>query len=110
MNIFQKIIKKELPSEIVYEDDLCLVFKDIKPQAPVHLLLIPKKDISSMEKVEEEDEALLGHLLLKASQVAKEQNLRFYRLVVNTNPEAGQTVFHLHIHILSGRPLKTSLA
>lgn len=110
MNVFQKIIKKEASAEIVYEDDLCMAFKDIYPQAPVHLLLIPKKDISSMEQVQEEDKELLGHLLLKASQIAKEQNLKFYRLVVNTNSGAAQTVFHLHIHILSGRALKPSFA
>ena len=109
MNIFQKIIKKELPAEIVYEDEWCMAFKDIQPQAPVHLLLIPKKNLSSMEEVQAEDQELLGHLLLKASQIAKEQNLKFYRLVMNTNPEAGQTVFHLHIHILGGRPLNPPL-
>lgn len=109
MTVFQKIIRKELPAEVVYEDDLCLAFKDIQPQAPIHILLIPKKEISSMEMVQDEDQSLLGHLLLKASHIAKEQKLKFYRLVVNTNADAGQTVFHLHLHLLSGRPLKTAL-
>ena len=105
--IFKKIIDKEVPADIVFEDELCLAFKDISPQAPVHVLVIPKKEISSMADVSEEDKDLLGHLMLKASQIAKELGLADgYRLVVNTKEGGGQTVFHLHIHILGGRRME----
>ncbi len=104
--IFKKIINKEIPADIVYEDNLCLAFKDINAQAPTHILLIPKKEIPSMVDVKEEDKSLLGHLMLKASSIAKEQNLNSgFRLVVNTKEDGGQTVHHLHIHILGGRHL-----
>lgn len=101
--IFTKIINKEIPTEILYEDEKCLAFKDINPQAPVHILLIPKKEIPSLASLKEEDKALMGHLMLKAVYIAKKQNLNGYRVVVNTNAEGGQTVYHLHIHILGGR-------
>ncbi len=105
--LFTQIINREIPSEIVYEDEVCLAFKDINPQAPVHVLLIPKKEIVSMDTVEVEDKDILGHLMLKASDVASILGLSQsgYRLVVNTNEDAGQSVFHLHIHILGGRKL-----
>lgn len=108
MTIFSKIINKEIPAHIVYEDDQCLAFKDIQPQAPVHILLIPKKDIESMAKVLPEDKALLGHMMVVASQIARDQGLaeNGYRLVANTNKDGGQSVYHLHIHILGGRPLQ----
>ena len=105
--IFTKIINKEIPADIVYEDDICLAFKDINAQAPVHFLVIPKKEIESMATVEDSDKEILGHLMLKASQIAEEQGLSEsgYRLVANTNGDGGQSVYHLHIHILGGRKL-----
>lgn len=107
MTIFTKIINKEIPATIVYEDDLCLAFKDIQPQAPVHVLLIPKTFIESMAQVKPEDAQILGHLMVKASQIAKDLGLSEdgYRLVVNTNGHGGQTVYHLHIHIIGGRAM-----
>ena len=105
MTIFTKIINKKLPADIVYEDELCLAFKDINPQAPVHILLIPKKEIPSSQEIQKKDQALMGHLMLKIPEIAKQLNLSSYRLVVNTGADAGQTVFHIHIHILGGRKL-----
>ena len=105
-NLFAKIIRREIPADIVYEDQLCLAFRDISPQAPVHILLIPKKELASLQAAESGDQSLLGHLLLKAAQIAKEQNLSAgWRAVINTGAQGGQTVFHLHIHILGGRSL-----
>ena len=103
--IFEKIINKEIPADIVYEDKECIAFKDINPQAPVHILLIPKKKISSTQEIQPQDQELMGHLMVKISEIAKKLNLSSYRLVVNTGESAGQTVFHLHIHILGGRKL-----
>lgn len=105
--IFQKIINKEIPSEIVYEDDLCLAFKDINPQAPVHVLLIPKKLIPKLSDSSENDMSLLGHLMVQVPKIAELVGLENdFRLVVNNGAEnAGQTVFHLHIHIMGGRKL-----
>lgn len=104
--IFTKIINKEIPANIVYEDELCLAFTDINPQAPVHILLIPKKEIPSLAEVQKSDQELMGHLICKASQIAKEQGLdKGYRLVVNIKDHGGQTVFHLHFHIIGGRQL-----
>ena len=105
MTVFTKIINKELPADIVYEDELCLAFKDINPQAPIHILLIPKKEIPSSQEIQKEDQALMGYLMLKIPEIAKQLNLSSYRLVVNTGSDAGQTVFHIHIHILGGRKL-----
>lgn len=103
--IFTQIINREIPADIVYEDEFCLAFRDINPQAPVHVLLIPKKEIVSMATVETEDQAVLGYLMVKASEIASMLGLSEggYRLVVNTNLDAGQSVFHLHMHILGGR-------
>ena len=108
MSLFQKIISKEIPANIVYEDEYCLAFKDIAPQAPIHILVIPKKPIVSMATVSLEDKELLGHLLLKASLIAEDQHLseKGYRLVINTNEDGGQSVYHLHIHILGGRAMQ----
>ena len=105
--IFKQIIDKKIKADIVYEDDLCLAFKDINAQAPVHILVIPKKEIPSMAEVKEEDKSLLGHLMIKVREIAKAQGLsdRGYRLVVNTKDDGGQTVDHLHIHILGGRQM-----
>ena len=106
MTVFTKIINKEIPADIVYEDELCLAFKDINPQAPVHILLIPKKEIYSSQQIQKEDQSLMGHLMVKAPEIAKLLGLSSYRLVVNTGEDAGQTVFHIHIHILGGRKLQ----
>ncbi|QMS91969.1 histidine triad nucleotide-binding protein [Nostoc edaphicum CCNP1411] len=104
--IFSKIISREIPADIVYEDDLSLAFKDIHPQAPVHILVIPKKPIAQLADAESEDHALLGHLLLTAKRVAEEAGLKNgYRVVINTGDDGGQTVHHLHLHILGGRQL-----
>ncbi|MBE9142995.1 histidine triad nucleotide-binding protein [Planktothrix mougeotii] len=102
--IFSKIIRREIPADIVYEDDLCLAFRDIAPQAPVHILVIPKKPIPKLADAISEDHALMGHLLLKVKQVAEEAGLENgYRVVINTGVDGGQTVDHLHLHILGGR-------
>lgn len=105
--LFGKIIRREIPADIVYEDNLVLAFKDIAPQAPVHILIIPKKPIPQLSEATAQDHAVLGHLLLKAKEVAAEAGLtNGYRLVVNNGADAGQTVFHLHIHILGGRHMQ----
>ena len=105
--IFKKIIDKKIPARIHYEDDLCIAFDDITPQAPVHILLIPKKEIKSHQQVELSDKDLMGHLLITAKQIALSQNLKQgWRIVINTGPQGGQTVYHLHIHILGGRDMK----
>ena len=103
--LFEKIIQREIPADIVYEDDICLAFKDIQPQAPVHLLVIPKKPIPKLSASQPDDQALLGHLLLKATDIAQAQELTDYRVIINNGALAGQTVFHLHLHILGGRVL-----
>lgn len=106
MTIFQKIIDREIPADIVYEDDHCLAFRDVSPQAPTHVLLIPKKPVESLDGFSGEDKGLAGHLLLKVPQIAAELGLTDgYRTVINTGKEGGQTVLHLHIHILGGRDL-----
>jgi histidine triad (HIT) family protein len=105
--IFSKIIAKEIPAKIVHEDEHCLAFHDIQPQAPVHVLLIPKKPIRSMAEVTAADSSLLGHLMVTASKIAKDLGLAEdgFRVVANTNQHGGQTVYHLHFHILGGRPM-----
>jgi histidine triad (HIT) family protein len=103
--VFSQIINRELPADIVYEDDLCIVIRDINPQAPVHVLIIPKKEIVSIATVTPEDKEILGHLLVKAREVAEMLGVaeKGFRLVINTNEDSGQSVFHLHIHLLAGR-------
>ena len=102
--IFDKIIRKEIPADIVYEDDQCLAFKDVNPQAPVHILIIPKKAIAKIADADHEDQNVLGHLLLKAGDIAEKLDVKdAFRLVINNGEDAGQTVFHLHIHLLAGR-------
>ena len=102
--IFGKIIRRELAADIVYEDERCLAFRDINPQAPTHVLVVPKKEIARLSDAEAGDEALLGHLLLAANEVARKLGVAdAYRLVVNNGAEVGQSVFHLHLHILAGR-------
>jgi histidine triad (HIT) family protein len=107
MTIFKKIIAKEIPAKIIYEDDLCLAFHDVQPQAPVHVLLIPKKEIRSMAEVTPQDTGTLGHMMVKASEIAEKLGLSKsgYRIVANTNEHGGQSVYHLHFHILGGRPM-----
>ncbi len=102
--LFTKIINRDIPADIVYEDDLCLAFKDINPQAPTHILLIPKKHIDKVANAEPEDQTLMGHLLLKVGDITRELGIEdAFRLVINNGEAAGQTVFHMHIHILAGR-------
>lgn len=105
--LFGKIIRREIPADIVYEDDLCLAFRDINPQAPTHVLLIPKREIDRLTNARSDDQALLGHLMLAAGKVAKQLGVGdAFRLVVNNGAQAGQSVFHLHLHILAGRKLE----
>lgn len=104
--IFCKIINKEIPAEIVYEDETVLVFKDIRPAAPVHLLLIPKKHIPTFFELEEADVSLLGDLHIAAARVARQMGLeKGFRLISNCNQDAGQLVFHIHYHLMAGRTL-----
>lgn len=103
--IFSKIIRKEIPAEIVYEDDNVLAFKDIAPQAPIHILVIPKKEIPTVNDITEDDIPIVGKLVFVAKQLAKKFNIdaNGYRLVINCNQDAGQAVYHLHLHLLGGR-------
>jgi len=104
--IFSKIIRREIPADIVYEDDLVLAFNDITPKAPVHILLIPKKPIPQLAAAESQDHALMGHLLLTAKRVAEQVGLnQGYRVVINNGADGGQSVDHLHLHILGGRQM-----
>jgi histidine triad (HIT) family protein len=104
--IFGKIIRREIPADIVYEDEQCVAIRDVNPQAPVHVLLIPKQPLAKLSDATAEHRALLGHLLLTANRVAGELGVGdAFRLVVNNGARAGQSVFHLHLHILAGRPL-----
>ncbi len=105
-NLFQKIIDRQIKADIIYEDDRCLAFSDINPQAPTHVLIIPLKVIPTHDAVTEEDRELLGHLHLVAARLAQRLGLHEgYRLVVNCREQAGQTVPHLHVHLLGGRPM-----
>ncbi len=105
--IFSKIIQREIPADIVYEDELCLAFRDVNPQAPTHVLLIPKKEIPRLVDAQPEDAALLGHLLLTANKIARQLGVGdAFRLAVNNGADAGQSVFHLHLHLLAGRAFK----
>ena len=105
--LFGKIIRREIPADIVYEDDICLAFRDINPQAPTHVLVIPKKEIARLADAGADDQALLGHLMLAAGKIARSLGVAdAFRLVVNNGADAGQSVFHLHLHILAGRKLR----
>jgi histidine triad (HIT) family protein len=105
--LFEKIIAREIPADIVFEDDSVLAFRDINPQAPTHVLIIPKKVIPRVGEAQEEDQLLLGYLLLKAGEVARKLNLENgFRLVINNGRDGGETVPHLHCHLLGGRPLE----
>ena len=102
--LFEKIADGEIPAEIVYEDDRALALRDIQPAAPVHVLVVPRKPIPRADAIEEEDEGLVGHLFTVARRVAAQEGLTDYRLVMNCGPGAQQSVFHLHLHVLGGRP------
>jgi len=106
--LFEKIASQEIPAVIVYEDDFVIAFRDINPQAPTHIVIVPKKPVPRIAEAEAEDQALLGHLLLKAAVVAEEQGLTKtgFRLVINNGPNGGETVPHLHCHILGGRHMQ----
>jgi len=106
-SIFTKIGNKEIPADLVYEDEVCFAFKDIEPKAPTHLLIVPREEFASANEVDERREKLVGHLVRVAAELAKQRGLSQsgYRLVFNTGSNAGQTVFHLHLHLLGGRPL-----
>ena len=104
--IFKRIIDKEIPAKIVHEDELCLAFHDVAPQAPTHVLVIPKKELANLAATSEADQALLGHMLLTAKKVAEQLGLtNGYRTVINCGRDGGQSVDHLHIHVLGGRAL-----
>ncbi|XP_037365306.1 adenosine 5'-monophosphoramidase HINT1 [Talpa occidentalis] len=104
--IFGKIIRKEIPAKIIYEDDQCLAFHDISPQAPTHFLVIPKKPISQISAAEDADESLLGHLMIVGKKCAADLGLKKgYRMVVNDGSDGGQTVYHIHLHVLGGRQM-----
>ncbi len=102
--LFTKIINRELPADIIYEDDHCIAIKDIAPKAPTHVLVIPKKPIPRLVDAAEEDQALLGHLMVAAGKIAAEAGVGdAFRLIINNGADVGQTVFHLHLHILGGK-------
>ena len=104
--LFEKIIDREIPADILYEDELSIVIKDISPQAPTHLLIIPKKVIPKLSDATDEDQNILGHLMLVAGKIAEQLELdETFRLVVNNGAKSGQSVFNLHLHLLSGRSL-----
>ena len=109
MTLFEKIIAREIPADIVHEDELSLVFRDINPQAPIHLLIIPKKPIPRIGEAGSEDQSLLGHLLLVAAKVADQLGInstdKGFRLIINNGANGGEAVPHLHIHLLADRPL-----
>ena len=106
MTIFKKIIDKEIPTDILYEDDFCIAFNDINPQAPIHILIIPKKEIPQLSLSDESDSELLGKLLVAANKIAEDHDTKdAFRIVINNGAKAGQSVFHLHLHLLAGRPL-----
>ncbi|XP_030604077.1 adenosine 5'-monophosphoramidase HINT1 [Archocentrus centrarchus] len=104
--IFGKIIRKEIPTTLIFEDDQCVAFNDISPQAPTHILVVPKKPIVQLSQAEDADAALLGHMLIVARKCAKDAGLsKGYRIVINDGPDGGQSVYHVHIHILGGRSM-----
>jgi histidine triad (HIT) family protein len=104
--LFCKIINKEVPSDIVYEDSKVVVFKDINPKAPIHFLVVPKKHIASISQLEEKDKELVTDLILVIKKITKEKNITGYKIVINVGREGGQVIDHLHLHLLSGQPIK----
>ena len=110
MTLFEKIVAREIPADIVHEDEICIAFKDISPKAPIHILVVPRKPIPRVGEASEDDREILGHLLLTAGKVAGDLGLRDpekkgFRLVINHGKDGGEAVPHLHIHLLAGRPL-----
>lgn len=104
--IFKRILDREIPAEVIHEDDHCIAFRDVNPQAPTHVLIIPRKEIPSLAELSDEDQALAGHLLLTASKLAATLGLSDgYRTIINCGRDGGQTVDHLHVHLLGGRRL-----
>jgi histidine triad (HIT) family protein len=105
--LFEKIISGEIPSTMVYRDDRVVAFTDIRPAAPVHILIVPQKVIPTTDAIGDEDESLIGHMVLVARDIARQQGIAKsgYRLIINCNPDSGQEVYHLHLHLLGGRPL-----
>ncbi len=104
--LFERIIDREIPASIVHEDSLCMAFRDIAPQAPVHVLVVPRRPVAAISEAADDDERLLGHLLLTARDIARAEGLEAgYRIVINTGPDGGQTVDHLHVHVLGGRAM-----
>lgn len=110
--IFSKIISGEIPADVVYQDELVTAFRDINPQAPTHILIVPNKEIATVNDLEEEDEQVAGRLLLVAKKLAAQEGIAEdgYRLMINCNKHGGQEVFHIHLHLLGGRPLGPMLA
>ncbi|OCG18720.1 MULTISPECIES: HIT domain-containing protein [unclassified Gilliamella] len=105
--IFSKIIRREIPADIVFQDDKVTAFRDISPQAPTHILIIPNKLIPTVNDIKEEDEVILGHMMVVAAKIAAQEGIdeSGYRLIMNCNKDAGQEVFHLHMHLLGGKNL-----
>lgn len=105
--LFCQIIKKEIPAEIIFENDLLIIFKDIHPKAPIHFLIVPKKHLSSVNELNEEDRQIISEVFLQAKKIAKINKIseKGYRLIVNTGPDSGQIIFHIHWHLLAGRKL-----
>ena len=103
--LFEKIIDGEIPADMVYEDERCVAFRDVNPQAPFHVLLVPRKPIARLGHATEEDAPLLGHMLVVAPRIAREHGYEDFRVVINNGPTAGQSVYHLHLHILAGRAM-----
>ena len=110
--IFSKIISGEIPADVVYQDELVTAFRDINPQAPTHILIVPNKEIATVNDLEEDDEQVAGRLLLVAKKLAAQEGIAEdgYRLMINCNEHGGQEVFHIHLHLLGGRPLGPMLA
>ena len=105
-SVFSRIINHDLEAEIVFEDDLVVAFRDIYPQAPVHVLIVPRRQIETLNELQEDDEALVGHMIYVASRLARDmQIMNGYRLVMNCGPGGGQTVYHIHMHLLGGRQM-----
>ncbi|XP_006783685.1 histidine triad nucleotide-binding protein 1 [Neolamprologus brichardi] len=104
--IFGKIVRKEIPAKLIYEDDQCVAFPDVSPQAPTHILVVPKKPIVQLSQAEDDDAALLGHMLIVAKKCAQDAGLsKGYRIIINDGPDGGQSVYHIHIHVLGGRSM-----
>jgi histidine triad (HIT) family protein len=111
-NLFERIISGEVPAKIVYQDDRVTAFRDIRPRAPVHILIVPNKVIPTANHIVDEDEALIGHLYTVARDLAKQEGVAEsgYRLIINCNSDAGQEVYHLHVHLVGGKPLGPMIA